>query len=73
MCSSSAKQVESGELILEGQLLHEEVHSGVHLKAMKVVGISLQPHEEASIRHIGRAGRIKKTTTEQIYHVHRTV
>lgn len=43
--------------LLEGQFLHEEVDSGVYLKAVKVVGISLQPHEEATIRHIGRAER----------------
>lgn len=27
--------------VLEGQFLHEEVDSGVHLKAVKVVGIAL--------------------------------
>lgn len=43
--------------VLEGQFLHEEVDSGVHLKAVKVVGVSLQPHEEATVRHIGRAER----------------
>lgn len=43
--------------VLEGQFLHEEVDPGVHLKAVKVVGVSLQPHEEAPVRHIGRAER----------------
>lgn len=43
--------------VLEGQFLHEEVNPGVHLKAVKVVGISLQPHEEATVRHVGRAER----------------
>lgn len=41
--------------VLEGQFLHEEVNPGVHLEAVKVVGISLQPHEEAAVRHVGRA------------------
>lgn len=43
--------------VLEGQFLHEEVNSGVYLKAVKVVGISLQPHEEATVRHVGGAER----------------
>lgn len=54
-CGSNRNWVgECAEVVSEGQLLHEEVDSGVHLKAVKVVGVSLQPHEKASIRHIGR-------------------
>lgn len=43
--------------VLEGQFLHEEVDPGVYLKAVKVVCVSLQPHEEATVGHIGRAER----------------
>lgn len=50
--------------VLEGQFLHEEVDPGVHLKAVKVVGVSLQPHEEAAIRHVGRAER--RSTSMQL-------
>lgn len=41
------KQQPSGwvELWLEGQFLHKEIDSGVDLKAVKVVGVTLQPHE----------------------------
>lgn len=42
---------------LKGQFLHEEVNPRVYLKAMKIVGVSLQPHEKSTIRHIGRAER----------------
>lgn len=54
-CGSGRTRV--GGRVLEGQFLHEQVDPGVHLKAVKVVGVSLQPHEEAAVRHIGRAGR----------------
>lgn len=46
---------------LEGQFLHEQVNPGVHLKAVKVVGISLEPHEKATIGSIGRAERRGKS------------
>ena len=50
---------EPGQVIgfLEGQFLHEQVDPGVHLEAVEVVGVSLQPHEEAAVRHVGRAER----------------
>lgn len=41
--------------VLEGQLLHQEVNTRVHLKAMQVVCVSLQPHEQSPVGHIGRA------------------
>lgn len=44
--------------VLEGQFLHEEVNSRVYFKTVEVVGITLQPHEEATVRHVGGAGKI---------------
>lgn len=38
---------------LEGELLHEQVHVLVHLEAVQVVGVSLQPHEQSSEGHEG--------------------
>lgn len=48
------------DLGLEGQFLHQEIYSRVDLKAVKVVGITLQPHKEAAIRNISRT-ETKKT------------
>lgn len=45
------------EWVLEGQFLHEEIDPRVHFKAVEVVGVPLEPHEETSIRHVGRAER----------------
>lgn len=52
--TSLGQPTEAGGL-LEGQLLHQQVNSGVHFKSMQVVRISLQPHEQPPIGHIGRA------------------
>lgn len=41
---------------LEGQLLHQQVNSRVHFKPMQVVCVSLQPHEQPPVGHVGRAG-----------------
>lgn len=41
--------------VLEGQLLHQQVNTRVHLKPVQVVCVSLQPHEQPPVGHIGRA------------------
>lgn len=45
---------------LEGQFLHQEINPGIHFKAMQVIGIPLESHEQATIGHIGRAEGKKK-------------
>lgn len=47
------------ELELEGQFLHKEIDSGVDLKAVKVVGITLQSHKEATVRNVSRTETMK--------------
>lgn len=42
--------------ILEGQLLHQQVNSGVHFKPMQIVCVSLKAHEQPPVGHISRAG-----------------
>ena len=39
---------------LEGDFLHEEVHVMVDLEAVQVVCVSLEPHQEAAVRHVCR-------------------
>lgn len=41
--------------VLESKFLHQQVNSGVHLKAMQVVCVPLKSHQQATIRHIRRA------------------
>lgn len=42
--------------LLEGQLLHQQVDAGIHLEAVQVVGVSLQPHQQPPVGGVGRAG-----------------
>lgn len=57
-------QLRSAASWLEGQFLHKEVDSRIHLESMKVVGIALQSHEQAAVGHVGRAGRREGGRTE---------
>lgn len=56
----------------EGQLFHKKVDPGVHFKAVKVVGVSLQPHKQTSIRHIGRTESIS-TSYNYFFFCHRHI
>lgn len=40
---------------LESKFLDQQVDVLVNLKAMKIVGISLQPHEQPTVRSIRRS------------------
>lgn len=45
---------------LEGELLHEQVHVLVDLEAVQIVGVALQPHQEAAERHVRRSAMDKR-------------
>lgn len=42
--------------LLEGQLLHQQVNPRVHLEAVQVIRVSLQPHEQPPVGHVSGAG-----------------
>jgi len=37
---------------LEGEFLHEQVDVSVHLEAVKIISITLQPHQQPTERYV---------------------
>ena len=48
----SAKKMTDRQTMLEGKFLYEQVDILIHLKALKIVSITLKPHQQTSIRYI---------------------
>ena len=70
--SDSTHTVIHKEVILfsKCQFLDEEIDVHVDFKSMQVVCVSLQPHQEATIRHIGRSAARKHTLMYAHTHTH---
>lgn len=52
----------------ESKFLHQQINPGVHLKSMQVIGVSLKPHQQASVRHVRRS--VHTHTLMQLMHSH---
>lgn len=51
---SSLIHVAMATVHLEGEFLHQEVDVRINLEPMQVVGVALQPHQQAAVRDVSR-------------------